>query len=124
MTREITGTWHVLAVNNVDISASYFQDILNFKLESSHHGWRFLSNGVFRIMLGECIDEVPASQIGNHSYIAYIDVADVDALFSQYQANGVTFTQCIADKPWGMREFGVITPDGHRIMFGQPLPSD
>jgi len=29
--------------------------------------------------------------------------------------------QGLADKPWGMREFGVRTPDGHRIMFGQEL---
>ena len=27
----------------------------------------------------------------------------------------------IEDKPWGMREFGIRTPDGHRIMIGQPI---
>jgi hypothetical protein len=32
--------------------------------------------------------------------------------------------QCLLDgtkEPWGMREFGIETPDGHRIMFGQKL---
>lgn len=29
--------------------------------------------------------------------------------------------QLDASKPWGMREFGVRTPEGHRIMFGQEL---
>ena len=26
-----------------------------------------------------------------------------------------------ADKPWGLREMAVRTPDGHRIMFCQPM---
>jgi hypothetical protein len=27
----------------------------------------------------------------------------------------------LRDEPWGVREFGVKTADGHRIMFAQPL---
>lgn len=22
---------------------------------------------------------------------------------------------------WGMREFAIVTPDGHRIVFGEPI---
>lgn len=29
----------------------------------------------------------------------------------------------LADKPWGMREFAVATPDGHRIVSGATLPN-
>jgi hypothetical protein len=29
----------------------------------------------------------------------------------------------IADQPWGMREFSIVTPDGHRIAFGEELPA-
>jgi len=36
-------------------------------------------------------------------------------------AAGAEFIQTLSDKPWGMREFGVRTVDGHRIMFGQEL---
>jgi uncharacterized glyoxalase superfamily protein PhnB len=35
--------------------------------------------------------------------------------------NGASLMQGLADKPWGIREFGVRAPDGHRIMFGQEL---
>lgn len=35
---------------------------------------------------------------------------------------GATLTQPPADEPWGMREFGIRTPDGHRIRFGQESP--
>jgi hypothetical protein len=27
----------------------------------------------------------------------------------------------IADRPWGMREFGIRTPDGHRIMIAHDM---
>jgi hypothetical protein len=32
---------------------------------------------------------------------------------------GAKILSTIADKPWGIREFSVETPDGHRIVFGQ-----
>ena len=48
-------------------------------------------------------------------------VLAVDELYAQYQERGVRFNQRIADKPWGLREFGVETPEGHRIMFGQAI---
>lgn len=35
------------------------------------------------------------------------------------QASGAEFTQELSDKPWGKREFGIRTIDGHRLMFGQ-----
>lgn len=48
-------------------------------------------------------------------------VEDVDAVFSEFEANGAEFTQRVSDKPWGLREFAVRTPDGHRIMFAQEI---
>ena len=120
---EVKGTWHVLAVNDLEKSTQYYIDILGFKLEFSVEGWRFLSRGVFRVMLGECPDEVPASEINNHSYIAYINVEGIDALYAEFKNNGAKFTQEVADKPWDMREFGIVTPDGHRMMFGEEIES-
>lgn len=32
-----------------------------------------------------------------------------------------TRTSVPQSKPWGMREFGIQTPDGHRMQFGTPL---
>lgn len=118
---KIDGTWHVLAVNDVEKSMKYYVDTLGFKLNLMADDWRFLSMGAFRVMLGECPEEVPASETHNHSYFAYVNVTGIDELFSNIKSGGANFTQELSDKPWGMREFGVVTPDGHRIMFGQDI---
>jgi len=36
-------------------------------------------------------------------------------------SKGVNITHMLATKPWGQREFGVTTVDGHRIMFGETI---
>jgi hypothetical protein len=33
----------------------------------------------------------------------------------------VEFWHPLGDKPWGMREFAIVTPDGHRIVFGEEM---
>ena len=73
------------------------------------------------IMLGECPDDAHPSLLGSHNYFAYLCVNDVDAYYQQLQAKQVDLLSTIEDKPWGMREFGIRTVDGHRIMIGQEL---
>jgi uncharacterized glyoxalase superfamily protein PhnB len=72
-------------------------------------------------MLGECADAMAAHETGDHSYFAYVTVDRVDDLYEEVIGKGAALIQTLADKPWGMREFGVRTPDGHRVMFGQEL---
>jgi uncharacterized glyoxalase superfamily protein PhnB len=73
------------------------------------------------LMLGECADTVPAHETADHSYFAYVTVEGIDQFYSEVAEQGASLIQVLADKPWGMREFGVRTPDGHRIMFGQEI---
>jgi catechol 2,3-dioxygenase-like lactoylglutathione lyase family enzyme len=124
MTPHVIHTRHVLAVQNLAASARYFREVLGFALDFAIEGWEFLSLGNFKVMLGECQDEVPASATGNHSYFAHVLVEDVDGLFYAYQQRGAKFLFEVADKPWGLREFGVETPDGHRLCFGQTIAAD
>jgi uncharacterized glyoxalase superfamily protein PhnB len=71
------------------------------------------------IMLGECREDMHPSKLGSHNYFAYLRVDDVDGYYAQLRQRGVNLVAEIGDKPWGMREFGIKTPDGHRIMIGQ-----
>jgi len=115
----LTDVQCVLAVPNLANSLAYYRDQLGFSLDFAVEGWAFLSRDRFRLMLGECADAMPAHDLGDHSYFAYVTVDDVDALYRELVVNDVTAPNEPADKPWGMREFSIRTPDGHRIMFGQ-----
>ncbi|HXJ78058.1 MAG TPA: VOC family protein [Candidatus Methylomirabilis sp.] len=118
---ELAAVRCVLAVQDLSTSVAFYRDRLGFALEFEVPGWAFLSRDRFQVMLGECPDAMPASQTGDHSYFAYVHVDDVDDLYRELARKGVTRVRAIADQPWGMREFGVRTPDGHRIMFGQRI---
>ena len=72
-------------------------------------------------MAGECPEALPPSELGDHSYFAYLHVKEIDAYHAAVQAAGARVMKPLRDEPWGMREFGVFTADGHRIMFGEPI---
>jgi len=84
-------------------------------------GWSFLSRDKFRVMLGECVDERPAGELGNHSHFAYWNVTGVDDLYQEFVGKGAVVSSKPANKPWGLREFALSTPDGHRITCGESI---
>jgi uncharacterized glyoxalase superfamily protein PhnB len=114
----------VLAVRDLKVSTRYYMDVLGFTRDfgDGSDGWSFLSREGFKVMLGECTDATPAGELGDHSYFAYVLVEGVDELYQELSRRKAGINSALATKPWGLREFGVKTPDGHRIMFGEPLP--
>ncbi len=70
------------------------------------------------IMAGECRDALSPRELGDHSYFAYMEVDDTDRLHEFVSVRGAEVTKELRSEPWGMREFGIRTVDGHRIMFG------
>ena len=64
----------VLAVRDLRASTQFYTDVLGFSRDFGDEsiGWSFLSRDGFKVALGECPDERPASEIGNHSYVAYV----------------------------------------------------
>lgn len=118
---KVSRTQHVLAVNDLDAAELFFVEKLGFTLNSRIGGWSFLALDSFYLMVGHCEGEVLAKDTNNHSYFAYVNCEGIDELFNVYKDRGVQFTQTVADKPWGLREFGVVTPEGHRVMFGQDI---
>ncbi|MGB3614712.1 MAG: VOC family protein [Elainellaceae cyanobacterium] len=118
----IQSTIHVLAVLDLSASATYYRDILGFTIEDiGDPGWRMFINGNCRIMAGHCPDATPASELSDHSYFAYLVVDDVYAYYQTVVSNGAELIKPLRSEPWGMREFGVRTIDGHRMMIGQDL---
>lgn len=56
----------------------------------------------------------------------YLRVGDVQSLYeaclaSELPRTGIPRLQPLEDKPWGLREFAVIDPDGNLLRIGQVL---
>lgn len=119
--RKVIHTRHVLAVKDLAVSAAYFVDKLGFERDFTAPGWEFLSFGIFKVMLGECSDAMWAHETGDHSWFAHALVENVDEVYDEFRERGAEMISSIKTQPWGIRDFCVKTPDGHRIVFGQEM---
>ena len=118
----IRRTNFVLAVPDLARSGAFYRDVLGFEVrEIGDPGWRMFARDACRIMAGECPDAIPAAELGDHSYFGYLVVDDVDAYHRRVVAAGAEIVKPLRSEPWGMREFGLRTVDGHRLMVGQDL---
>jgi catechol 2,3-dioxygenase-like lactoylglutathione lyase family enzyme len=118
---EITATTCVLSVTDLEASVRFYVDRLGFEETLRAEGWAFLRRGACQLRLGDCPEAVPMSACPDHSWFAYLHVTDAAGLYRETVAHGVEIWHPLAEKPWGVREFAIVTPDGHRIVFGEPI---
>lgn len=116
---KVLGTRFVVAVHDLKRSAEFYRDVLGFEIqEIGDPDWRFFTKDQCCIMAGECPDALPIRRLGDHSYFAYLMVSNIDEYFERVSAKGAEIIKPLQDEPWFMREFGIRTVDGHRMMFG------
>jgi uncharacterized glyoxalase superfamily protein PhnB len=68
-----------------------------------------------------CPGALAPAELGDHSYFAYLEMDDINSFYDSVRAKGAMICKSIRDEPWGMREFGIVTTDGHRIMFASRI---
>lgn len=120
----IQSSRYVIAVPDLERSARFYRDVLGFEVwDVGDDGWKFFIRDQCFIMAGECRDALPATQLGDHSYFAYLVVDDVDAFHADVLQRGGTILSAPRSEPWGMREFAMQTVDGHRMKIASPSGS-
>ena len=117
----------VLAVADVQATAEYYRDKLDFRIDFLYGNPPF--HGA--VSQGEWSTEgvkiqfsaADADTIGDRSAVAlYIFVGpNINDLFRRYQAAGVDIHRRVADYPWGMREFEIKDCNGYLLRFGTPV---
>jgi len=118
----LTSSRYVIAVPDFGVSIPFYRDVLGFKvIEIGDPGWRFYQKDAVLIMAGECRDAIPPQDLGDHSYFAYFEVDEIDTYYEDVKAKGAEIIKPLRDEPWGQREFGLRTADGHRIMVGMQI---
>ena len=72
-------------------------------------------------MLGRCPEVFPASELGDHSYVAYLNVDSVDEFHERAVAEQADVLKPQTNRPWGMREMALRNPDGFRLRRTAPV---
>ena len=109
----ITPFMHVPDINQ---AVAFFRDLLGFKVYIHYSDYAYVQRecaGV-RILQNHGNDGAPP---GNRRFAYYIDVNDVDELYSELKPKLDTLPQADihgpADKPYGQRELAILAPDGN-----------
>lgn len=125
-------TWRiapVLGCDDVQRVAEWFRDTLGFSLEPTSVfridpdgpvTYAIVERDGIGVHLQLSPDSAPRSISDDNAYDAYATVTAVDALHDEFVARGAKVVQPLEDQPYGMRDFSVESPEGHRVFFGAP----
>jgi predicted enzyme related to lactoylglutathione lyase len=108
-----------LEVSDVRGAAGFLADLLGFEVEMIVGDPPFLA----MVRAGEAsIGLVKADQPGVNSTTAgYLGVTGVDGLHAECQRRGIPITTPLTDQPWGLRDFVIEIPGGHRLALGERI---
>ena len=114
-------------VDDIVASANFYRDKLGFHYErfwgEPQPCFAMVRRGGITIMLKP--PEITGSMHPNRlidpedsSWDAYVWVDDADALYEEFQRNGVTIARPICDQPYGCRDFDIRDCNGYTLCFG------
>jgi predicted enzyme related to lactoylglutathione lyase len=105
-----------LEVADLAPAAEFLRDVLGFEVEvdEPEMGLMLLRRDAVGLAL------VRSATPGvNATTAVYIGVTGVDGLHERCAARGAPIVTGLADHPWGLRDFVVEMPGGHRLALGE-----
>ncbi len=112
MPAEFTNQYPVLPVADVRASMRWYRDVLGFGIDWTE-GDEFgaVSSGAVTVFFSRA--EPPVAPI-----LLVWNTTDADAMCKAFRTKGATIVEEPTTQPWGMREFLIEDPDGHRMRIG------
>ena len=88
----------------------------------SHGDYAILTRGTIELHFFTHRELQPAESSAG----CYIRVSDVEGIYralasAELPRKGIPRQDVLEDKPWGMREFAIVDPDGNLVRIGQIL---
>ena len=114
----------ILFVRDVAAAAAFYERELGFQIDFLHGKPPFygsVSRDAVRLHL-RFVHQTNFTELAAREgglILATIEVANVKALFQEFQARHVDFAQRLVRQPWGGLDFCVRDPDGNVISFVQ-----
>jgi catechol 2,3-dioxygenase-like lactoylglutathione lyase family enzyme len=121
----------ILGVPDVLASVEYFRSVLGFEcgpgaifggVGDEGAVYALLQRGGAMVHLQ--IRRRPLDLEARHAHEGdvYLYVDDVDALYAEYRSKNVKLYRELQNEQYGVRDFTIETPDGHRLAFGTRMP--
>jgi catechol 2,3-dioxygenase-like lactoylglutathione lyase family enzyme len=114
-------------VPDIDAALAFFNDMLGFKTYFRAGAYAYVQRetAAVRLLQNDC--EADGAPPGNRRFAYYIDVNDIEALYTDLKpkldALPAGDVHGPADKEYGQRELCIVAPDGNLIVFGQSITS-
>jgi predicted enzyme related to lactoylglutathione lyase len=106
-----------LEVIDLGPATAFLRDVLGFTVELEEEmGLVLLSRDAVGLALVRAV--TPGV---NETTAAYIGVTDVNDLHGHCQRHGALVVMPLTDHPWGLRDFVIEIPGGHRLAFGERI---
>lgn len=113
--------------NDLERSRVFYRDVLGFT-----EGQRWERDGVLAglelvagkvtLMIGQDDWKKGRDRKKGEGFRIYLTTdQDVDALAARVKGHGVELEQEPGDRPWGMRDFSLVDPDGFKLTIGATL---
>jgi uncharacterized glyoxalase superfamily protein PhnB len=119
----LAGAVPILFVRDVAAAAAFYEGNLGFHIDFLHGEPPFYSvsrdRACLHLRLVHQANFIELAAREDSLILATIEVANVKALFQEYEARGVDFPQRLARQPWGGLDFHVRDPDGNVFSFVQ-----
>ncbi len=107
----------ILSVSDLAASVEYYQRVLGFHIQ-----WKW---GEPPRLASVCRDRVELNLSLRESTVrpdvskVYFEMSSVDAYYGQITEAGAEVTIALADRPYGMKDFRIVDPDGNELSFGE-----
>ena len=115
---ELLGCRPNLEVDDLAPAAAFLREVLGFAVEVDEPEMGLML--LHRDAVGLALVRSAAAGV-NATTAVYIGVTGVDELHEQCAASGARITTGLADHPWGLRDFVVEMPGGHRLALGERI---
>ncbi len=120
----------MLGVRDVRKAVAYYTDVLGFECSRGiFEGTAAGEGGVYAIVRRQEIEihlqirrrDLYAGAREDIESDTYVFVEDAEALCREFEAKGAVILRGVQDEAYGLRDFVVEDPEGHRLVFGTPL---
>jgi catechol 2,3-dioxygenase-like lactoylglutathione lyase family enzyme len=105
-----------LASADIGRSIAFYKQ-LGFSRTAEYSGYGIAEHEGVEIHFWLCHDPHIAQATG-----CRINVEDIEPLFEKYSTLGIIHpNDPLADKPWALREFSILDPDGNLVTFSEKI---